>query len=122
MKPFILAGTLGLSLLLSGCVISVDGDGHDGYQSDWQKKERSNRKEVARLQPNLSTGEVMDRMGVADFSEFVKKGDDQYHVLYYRTQRKEDDGVTTKDECTPLVIKNDQLVGWGDSALNMLNQ
>ncbi|QHJ13458.1 hypothetical protein FX988_03719 [Paraglaciecola mesophila] len=120
MKSLILAGSLGLSLLLSGCVISVDG--HDGYQSDWQKQEKHNRKEVARLQPNLTTGEVMDRMGVADFSEFVKKGDDQYHVLYYRTQRVDDDGVTTKDECTPLVLKNDQLVGWGNSALAMLSQ
>ncbi|GAC33506.1 DUF3192 domain-containing protein [Paraglaciecola polaris] len=122
MKPQILVGALGLSLLLSGCVISVDGDGHDGYHSDWKKQEKNNRKEVARLEPNLSTGQVMERLGVADFSEFVKKGDDQYHVLYYRTQRKEDDGVTTKDECTPLVLKNDQLVGWGDAALSMLNQ
>ncbi|WP_158770876.1 DUF3192 domain-containing protein [Paraglaciecola sp. L1A13] len=122
MKPRLLVGALGLSLLLSGCVISVDGDGYDGYHSDWQKQEKDNRKEVAQLQPNLTAGQIMERMGIADFSELVKKGDDQFHVLYYRTQRKDDDGVTTKDECTPLVLKNDKLIGWGDSALSMLNQ
>ncbi|WP_339772565.1 DUF3192 domain-containing protein [uncultured Paraglaciecola sp.] len=122
MKPRLLVGALGLSLLLSGCVISVDGDGYDGHHSDWQKQEKDNRKEVAQLQPNLTAGQIMERMGIADFSELVKKGDDQFHVLYYRTQRKDDDGVTTKDECTPLVLKNDKLIGWGDSALSMLNQ
>ena len=60
-------------------------------------------------------------MGLADFNEFHQKDQDRFQVLYYRTQRKNGDGVTTKDECTPLVLKNGLLVGWGDTAYGMLN-
>lgn len=122
MKQLLLLTTLGLSLALSGCVISVDGDGRGDYQSDWQDKEQKNRKHIANLQPQLSMQQVSDRLGVPDFSEFFEKGGDKYHVLYFRTQHKESDGVTSKDECTPLVLRNDLLVGWGDSAYALLNQ
>jgi len=36
------------------------------------------------------------------------KGDDEYRVLYYRTQRLHADGDTTKDETTPLIFKNEK--------------
>jgi outer membrane protein assembly factor BamE (lipoprotein component of BamABCDE complex) len=122
MKKLLLITTLGLTLALSGCVISVDGDGRDEYHSDWEDREHKNRKNIANLQPQLSQEEVSDRLGVPDFSEFFEKDGDQYHVLYFRTQRKDSDGVTTKDECTPLVLRNGALVGWGDSAYGILNQ
>jgi hypothetical protein len=35
-------------------------------------------------------------------------------ILYYYTHRKRFDGKVTKDECTPVVIKNEKLIGWGD--------
>jgi hypothetical protein len=41
-------------------------------------------------------------------------------VLFYRTHRRDGDGVTTKDECTPLVFKNGLLIGWGDAAYQAL--
>jgi len=31
------------------------------------------------------------------------------------------DGITTKDECTPLVFRNGNLVGWGDSAYSLMH-
>jgi hypothetical protein len=39
-------------------------------------------------------------------------------VLYYRTRRVDDDGITTKNECTPLVFINNELVGWGELSLS----
>jgi hypothetical protein len=60
-------------------------------------------------------------MGIADFNESYSKDDDTYQVLYYRTQRINGDGVTTKDECTPLVFKNSILVGWGERAYNTIS-
>ncbi|MFQ3198046.1 MAG: outer membrane protein assembly factor BamE (lipoprotein component of BamABCDE complex) [Paraglaciecola sp.] len=122
MKKLLLITTIGLTLALSGCVISVDGDGRDEYHSDWQDTEQKNRKSIANLQPLLSKEQVSDRLGAPDFSEFFAKDGDQYYVLYFRTQRKESDGITTKDECTPLVLRNGVLVGWGDSAYAILNQ
>jgi hypothetical protein len=121
MNKLAVAALFGLSLGLSGCVISVDGDGKYGYQSDWQDKEQKNRKHIALLLQNASYDDILNRMGIADFNEFYAKVDDTYQVLYYRTQRIEDDGVTTKDECTPLVFKNSVLVGWGESAYNAIS-
>ena len=122
MNKLAVVALFGLSLGLSGCVISVNGDGEYAGQSDWQVKEQKNRKHISQLQQDASYDEILNRMGIADFNEFYAKGDDKYQVLYYRTQRMEDDGVTTKDECTPLVFNNNVLVGWGESAYNVINQ
>lgn len=124
MKKLAVAAILGMSLGLSGCVISVDADRDSdyGYQSDWQDKERKNKKHIAKLTPNQNYADVLERMGTADFNEFYSKNNNSYHVLYYRTQRIDGDGVTTKNECTPLVFKNEVLVGWGDSAYTMIDQ
>ena len=121
MKKLALAALVGLSFGFSGCVISVGGEGEYSYQSDWQDKEQKNRKYISRLQQDASYDAILNRMGIADFNEFHAQGDDTYQVLYYRTQRIDSDGVTTKDECTPLVFKNSALVGWGENAYNAIN-
>jgi hypothetical protein len=120
MNKSVVVAILCTSLCLSGCVISVDGDGDYGHTSSWQDSERKNRKYIANLQPDASYEEVLSSMGVADFNEFYKTNEDNYRVLYYRTQRLEGDGVTTKDECTPLIFKNGSLAGWGESAYKMI--
>ncbi|MGS2719939.1 DUF3192 domain-containing protein [Paraglaciecola aestuariivivens] len=122
MKKLLTAGLVGLTIGLSGCVISVDGDGNYSHQSDWEKQERKNRQLIAQLMPNQDFQVVKNRLGTADFNEFFEKDGNTYRVLFYRTHRTEGDGVTTKDECTPLVFKNDLLVGWGDSAYQFLER
>jgi hypothetical protein len=121
MNKLTVAALFGLSLGLSGCVVSVDGGGEFSYQSDWQYKEQKNRKHISQLQQNVSYKEILNLMGIADFNEFYAKDDDTYQVLYYRTQRMDEDGVTTKNECTPLVFQNNVLVGWGESAFNAIS-
>jgi hypothetical protein len=121
MNKLAVAALLGLSLGLSGCVISVDGDGKYGHHSDWQDKEHKNRKYISRLHQGTGYEAILNRMGIADFNELHSKGDDTYQVLYYRTQRIDEDGVTTKNECTPLVFKNSVLVGWGESAYDAIS-
>ena len=121
MNKYAVVLLLGASVSLSGCVISVDGDRDNGHTSSWESKERKNRKHIAQLQPDVSYDYIANMMGIADFNELYKKDNDTYQVLYYRTQKMESDGVTTKDECTPLVFKNGSLVGWGDSAYKLIN-
>ena len=121
MNKSAVAALFGLSLGLSGCVISVGGEGEYGYQSDWQDKEKKNRKHISKLEQDTSYEQILNRMGIADFNEFYTKGNDTYRVLYYRTQRIDGDGITTKDECTPLVFKNTALVGWGETAFNAIS-
>lgn len=120
MKKSIFAAALILPLALSGCVISVDGDGEYGYSSDWEDREHKNRRHIAKLETNTDISDIKRRMGIADFNELHQKEQDEYQVLYYRTHRRDGDGVTTKDECTPLVFKNGLLVGWGDTAYEVL--
>ena len=93
-------------------------DGH--YSSDWQDREYNNRKHVAQLEKGMTYESVVRKMGVADFSEMHEQSDHAYRVLFYRTQRTMDDGVTTKDECTPLVFRDGVLSGWGDAAYQQL--
>lgn len=117
MKKFALAAALVLPLTLSGCVISVgDGEGDYSYHSDWQDDEKRNRRHIAELSTNTDITTIRKRMGTPDFNELHSRGNDEIQVLYYRTQKREGDGVTTKDECTPLVFKNGILIGWGDTA------
>ena len=60
---------------------------------------------------------VRGEFGKPDFNEsFMRKGK-EFVVLYYRTRHVESDGITTKDETTPLVFVDGALVGWGESAL-----
>lgn len=120
MRKFVTASLIGLSLGISGCVISVDSDSEHGYQAGWKDKEHQNRKQIAKLSPDLSYDTVTNRLGLADFNELYKVDADTYQVLYYRTQRTDGDGVTSKEECTPLVFKNQSLVGWGEKAFSLI--
>ncbi len=119
LKKSFIACAICAPLLLSGCVVSVGGDG-DGYSysSDWEKRETNNRRHISKLDVDMTLESVSSRMGMADFDEFYQRDGSDYRVLYYRTQRSSGDGVTTKDECTPLVFKNGRLAGWGEAALN----
>ena len=120
MKKLLTAAVLVLPLTLTGCVISVGGEGDYSYQSDWEHKERKNRKYIAQLETDTSIQTIKNKLGAADFSELYQKEEKEIKVLFYRTQRVEGDGATTKDECTPLIFKNGQLVGWGETAYEMI--
>ncbi|MCY7294334.1 DUF3192 domain-containing protein [Alteromonas sp. a30] len=110
-----IVAVLPLALSLGGCVVKIDGNGdiRSGY-SDWEDREESNRKAISNLKLDLSADQVKSILGTPDFTEF-HKADGEYMVLFYRTQRVKGDGMTTKDECTPLVFKENKLIGWGDA-------
>jgi hypothetical protein len=122
MKALLLTSLIAGTVLLSGCVISIDDDYEDGYHvstgAQWEKREANNRKYISELSPGVSKTTITDKFGAADFNELVSNNGDAVQVLYYRTQRVDDDGVTTKDECTPLVFVNNELVGWGEVSLS----
>lgn len=121
MKTTIAALSLISVFTLSGCVISVDGNG-DGYNdSGWQKREDKNRQLIARLKPGRDFNQVSAEFGSPDFSEFHQNEQGSYQVLFYRTHKNKGDGVTTIDECTPLIFKDGGLVGWGTSAYEAVN-
>lgn len=120
MKKTLLVTALVAPIVLSGCVVSVGGDGDGMHYSSWEDREYKNRRKISNLSLDMSLTNIKDSFGVPDFNELHQRGDDEVQVLYYRTQRKEGDGITTKDECTPLVFKNGVLIGWGESAYDRI--
>ena len=109
-----------LSLSLSACVVSVNGEDYKGYSGSFEDREYENRKNIANLRLNMTYEHVQDTFGVADFNETYKKDNETIQVLFYRTNRKHKDGITTKDECTPLIFKGGSLVSWGEKAYNQI--
>ncbi|GGI74022.1 DUF3192 domain-containing protein [Shewanella gelidii] len=109
------------SLGLTGCVVNVgDGDGEWDNNEKWEKVQTKNRTNLASLDLGMSMDQVKVLMGTADFSEAYLQDSKEVHVLFYRTQRVKGDGKTTKNECTPVVISNDRLVGWGETAYSKI--
>ena len=124
MKKSLLALLIALPLTstLSGCVIAVGGDDKDGFScsSDYTDREQANREHLTQLRLDMSFEHVKNFMGTPDFNESYNKEGAPIQVLFYRTQRTTKDGMTTKNECTPLIFKNNQLISWGDTAYSQL--
>jgi len=111
-----LASTLAMGL--SGCVIvAKDGNWSD---SGWRATQKENREAIANLELDMARSQITAKLGSPDFSEAFTRDGDNFQVLYYRTQHRHSDNETTKDETTPLVFKNDKLVGWGEKSLNLV--
>ncbi|XQW86163.1 DUF3192 domain-containing protein [Thalassotalea piscium] len=109
MKNLLMVLTLLSPLALTGCVIAVDGDGHD-ISSSFDDREYDNRKIISKLPLKSSLVDVQERLGIADFTESFEAEGKTINVLYYRTHRLHKDGLTTKDECTYLHFINGALI------------
>lgn len=87
----------------------------------WEDRQDFNRVQIDKLEQNehwemVTHQKVLDILGGPDISEAKITGEDKIQVMYYRTQRKKADGLTSQDECTPLLFKNDKLVALGEKA------
>ncbi|MFC4700039.1 DUF3192 domain-containing protein [Glaciecola siphonariae] len=117
--PLLVAASLGLS----GCVISIDDGDYDGEyssHSSWKKEQASNKRDINELSLGQTKDSVVSKMGAPAFNEALQKEGHAYQLLWYRTHHRESDGITSKDECTPLIFKNAELIGWGETALQKL--
>ncbi|MEE4295549.1 MAG: DUF3192 domain-containing protein [Wenzhouxiangella sp.] len=100
---------------LTGCVVAV-GDVKSDREANWADIERENRLAISRLEPGISMQDVQTQLGTPEFSELIESGNGDYRVLFYRTQRREADGMTSRDETTPLIFRDGRLVEWGEAA------
>lgn len=106
-------------LLTTGCVY-VGGEHMDN--EDWRVTQRDNREAISSLEIGITRLEVMERLGVPNDSEAFSSERGEVRVLFYRTQRRHSDGDTTRDETTPLVFRNDVLIGWGQGVYSDLKR
>jgi outer membrane protein assembly factor BamE (lipoprotein component of BamABCDE complex) len=125
-KRLILA--LPLAFALTGCVVVVGNDDHDGEfdwnnsnsSSEWKQVQNSNKAKIAALEVGSSLADVKTAMGTPNINEAFTENNQQYQVLFYRTRHKHSDGETTKDECTTLIFVDGTLKSWGQKAYSKL--
>ncbi len=104
-----------LPMALSGCVVAIGND--SDRRDDWAKLERENREAISMLEIGMPRAEVEARMPHPPaMSEAFPIDGEAYTVLFYRTQRVEGDGHTTRDETTPVIFVDGILDAWGESA------
>jgi len=85
------------------------------FCSTWQAIQGRNRKNLLRLELDMTKEEVLRIMGTPNLNEAYKLPDEgSLLVWFYYTNRKWANGNITKDECMPLVFENGKLIGWGD--------
>lgn len=87
----------------------------------WEDRQDFNKVQIekiseSKLEKGYSHKEILTMLGGPDISEAKMSGDDKIQVMYYRTHHKRADGITSQDECTPLLFKNDKLVALGEKA------
>jgi hypothetical protein len=79
----------------------------------------STQKKMLTLTPGMNQEQVIAIMGVPRRSELYEAVDgSKVSILYYRMKDKGSVILTLKDECTPVVLVNDQLIGWGERLLD----
>lgn len=101
--------TTPLVLSLTGCIVSVGGEDDHIISSEFEDREYSNRKKIARIALGSSYSDVSNQLGVSDFNESFEKDGKRIQVAFYRTNRVHKDGLTTRDECTYLYFVNGAL-------------
>ncbi|WP_042142444.1 MULTISPECIES: DUF3192 domain-containing protein [unclassified Pseudoalteromonas] len=120
MNTFIKLSLTLLSIsILSGCVFIHS---NEDSNKNWQHVQKKNREVISQLSLNSTRTQIEHQLGLPNFTEAFMKNDQEYRVNYYRTSRQHHDDVTSKDETTPLIFKNNQLIGWGHDALLRVNQ
>ena len=107
-----------ITVPLSGCVIAINNDDWESEHGDWESQQKRNVRNIKQLELGRSQSAVEAEFGEPDLVESFSRDGADYKVLFYRTQRVKQDGLTTRDETTPLVFHDGMLVGWGESAID----
>jgi len=89
----------------------------------WEDREAYNRQFIAELQiDQFNFEQALKQLGNPDITEAKEVAGDRFQVMFYRTQHMKSDGITTQEECTALLFKNDALFAVGNSAYERFKQ
>jgi hypothetical protein len=108
-------------ILFAGSIIQFYKD--DPAHMDLTDRQEFNLRYVATLKVENKTqrGDVIYYLGSPDITEAKEVEDAIYQVMFYRTRKIRGDGITTKDECTPMLFINGLLIAWGKDAYSQYN-
>jgi uncharacterized protein DUF3192 len=90
--------------------------GWDDDDRDWSECEDDNRWALRHIEVGDTIDDVSRDFCRPDHREVIETDDRTVEVLYFRTQHRNSDGETTRDETTPLVFVEGELTGWGAAA------
>ncbi|WP_448213287.1 DUF3192 domain-containing protein [Colwellia sp. MEBiC06753] len=83
----------------------------------WEDREAYNRQYIAKLKlEDFTFEQAIEDLGSPDITEAKKVNGINYQVMFYRTQHVKSDGITTQEECTPLLFSNGVLTAIGNVA------
>lgn len=83
---------------------------------DWKDREQYNKVQISKLELGLEKKQILELLGSPDITEAKRNDGMELQVMFYRTQHRKADGITTEDECTALLFENNKLIAWGDTA------
>jgi hypothetical protein len=108
---------LGLALYLALILSVVTLFPDKPEDMDWRDREAYNKVQVGKLNIGATRDEVLALMGSPDITEAKQADSSIVQIMFFRTQHVKADGLTTKDECTPLLFEDNKLVAMGESAV-----
>ncbi|RHW75443.1 DUF3192 domain-containing protein [Colwellia sp. RSH04] len=85
---------------------------------EWKDRESYNRQFIAKIKLDEFTfDQALQQLGSPDITEAKIVANDNFQVMFYRTQHVKSDGITTQDECTFLLFINGVLkeIGLGEN-------
>ncbi|GAB2993102.1 DUF3192 domain-containing protein [Psychrosphaera aestuarii] len=111
----------GLYAVLAAGVLTLYED--DPEQMRWDDRQAYNKKYINQLSIDvpLTKEKIIKTLGSPDITEAKILDSETYQVMFYRTNHQKSDGITTKDECTPLLFKDGKLIAWGISAFEQFD-
>ncbi len=121
MRNIVTLVSLTMLLSLGGCVINVNSDDWK-EENNWKERQERNERMINKMVLGKTRTSVEADLGTPDIVESFVRSGETFTVLFYRTRHIDSDGLTTKDETTPLVFAEGLLVGWGDSAVDHATQ
>ena len=110
------------ALCITGCV----GGTYGGY-ADFRN---ANRLNLMKVEVGMSKSKVLEIFGNSSYhsmtnpykSEFIPSKDGMVEVLYYYTDYIDyDSGKSLESGLTPIIIKDNKVVGWGNKMLDDSN-
>ncbi|MDN4500911.1 DUF3192 domain-containing protein [Alteromonadaceae bacterium BrNp21-10] len=113
-KKIVKRVAIGIAAYVLFAVAVVELYPQDPKTMEWEDREQFNKVQVNKLQVGTDRKVIIELLGSPDISEARKINDKIVQVMFYRTQHTKSDGITTQDECTPLLFENDKLIAWGN--------
>ncbi|MUH71742.1 DUF3192 domain-containing protein [Psychrosphaera haliotis] len=111
----------GLYAVLAAGVLTFYEDNPD--QMRWDDRQAYNKKYINELSIDepIFKERIIQSLGSPDITEAKILNGETFQVMFYRTKHEKSDGITTKDECTPLLFKDGKLIAWGISAFEQFD-